>query len=117
MDNDLLYLNSKTIEIIKENIPNHSVLSRLSYFYSIFGDSTRLKIIITLLLSEMCVNDLSKILGINQTTCSHQLKFLKNIGAVTYTKKSKFNFYKVNDKFINNIMINGMDFILNKRVG
>lgn len=117
MSKELLHLNTSTLEIIKENLPSNQVLNKLSYFYSIFGDSTRLKIIITLLLSEMCVNDLSQILSLNQTTCSHQLKFLKNIGAVTCTKKSKFNFYKVNDKFINNIMINGVDFILNKKVG
>jgi DNA-binding transcriptional ArsR family regulator len=116
MEKEIIYLSEDMQSIIQNHIPNNQILQELSYFYSIFSDSTRLKIIISLLISEMCVNDISKILNINQTTVSHQLKFLKNIGAVTCTKNAKFNFYKVTDKFINTIMINGVDFILNRKI-
>lgn len=101
-------------KIIRDNMPNNKVCNSLAIFYSIFSDSTRLKIIIALLLSEMCVNDISSLLNINQTTVSHQLKILKTSGAVSSKRKNKFIFYKVTDKFINNIMINGVDFILKK---
>ncbi len=103
--------------IIKSNMPSVSVCTNLAEFYRIFSDTTRLKILIALSLSEMCVNDLSTLLNLNQTTVSHQLKTLKNIGAVKTTRKNKFVLYKVTDRFINNIMINGVDFILNKKVG
>ena len=102
-------------ELVRENIPSNIVCNNLALFYSIFADSTRLKIIIALLLSEMCVNDIASILSINQTTVSHQLKVLKSCGAVSCTRKNKFIFYRVNNKFINNIMINGVDFILKKQ--
>lgn len=101
-------------EIVRESIPSSKVCNSLALFYSIFADSTRLKIIIALLLSEMCVNDIASILNINQTTVSHQLKILKSCGAVTSKRENKYIFYKVNNKFINNIMINGVDFILKK---
>ncbi|MGN0961260.1 MAG: ArsR/SmtB family transcription factor, partial [Christensenellales bacterium] len=102
-------------ETIKDNLPNSQVCNRLAYFYSMFSDSTRLKIIISLLLKEMCVNDLSQILNINQTTVSHQLKILKSNGAVTTTRSNKYIFYKVTDKFINNIMVSGVDYILKQK--
>ena len=73
-------------------------------------------LLISLLLSEMCVNDLSRLLELNQTTVSHQLKFLKSVGAVTSTRNNKYIFYKITDKFINSIMINGFDYILNKQI-
>jgi ArsR family transcriptional regulator len=82
-----------------------------------FSDSTRLKIIVSLLYREMCVNDLSSLLNINQTTISHQLKILKSNGAVTTNRINKFIFYKVNNQLINNIMLNGVDYISNKNVG
>lgn len=104
-------------QIIRTNMPNGEVCLSLAEFYSIFSDTTRLKILIALSLSEMCVNDLATLLNINQTTLSHQLKTLKNTGAVKSTRKNKFMFYKVTDRFINNIMINGVDFILNKKIG
>lgn len=111
----ITHLSNIDAEIIKNNMPSNIICNNLAIFYSIFSDSTRLKIIIALLLSEMCVNDLSTLLDINQTTVSHQLKVLKSSGAVTSIRKNKFIFYKVDDRFINNIMINGVDFILNKK--
>lgn len=107
---------SKSLEYtIKENLPNKQVCTHLANFYSLFSDSTRIKIIISLLLSEMCVNDLSRILNLNQTTISHQLKILKSSGAVSCTRKNKFVFYKISDKFISIIMHNGVDYIISKQ--
>lgn len=111
----ITHLSPCDAEIIRNNMPSSDTCNNLAIFYSIFSDSTRLKIIIALLLSEMCVNDLSTLLSINQTTVSHQLKVLKSSGAVTSIRKNKFIFYKVDDRFINNIMINGVDFILNRK--
>ncbi len=110
-----MYMENNVSSIIKDNMPSDQVVSNLSYFYSIFSDSTRLKILISLLLGEMCVNDLSKALNINQTTISHQLKILKTSGAVISTRKNKFVFYKATNKFVNNIMINGVDFYLHHK--
>lgn len=109
------YLSQVDANIIKENMPCMEVCGNLAEFYSIFSDTTRIKIIIALLLSEMCVNDLSNLLNINQTTISHQLRILKNNNAVSSTRKNKYIFYKVTDKFINNIMISGVDFLLNRK--
>lgn len=114
-DISLLQLNKDIEYTIKENMPSDNVVSNLSSFYSIFSDSTRLKILISLLLGEMCVNDLAKLLKINQTTISHQLKILRTSGAVSSTRKNKFVFYKATNKFVNNIMINGVDFYLQQK--
>lgn len=115
MESNIIHLDEESQLILKENIPNTKVCNKLAFFYSMFSDSTRLKIIITLLLKEMCVNDLSKVLNINQTTISHQLKILKSNGAVSTTRKNKFIFYKVDNKFINDIMIKGVDYLLTKK--
>lgn len=117
MEKPIIHLDKEIENTIKYSMPSNQVCNNLAYFYSIFSDSTRLKILISLLLSEMCVNDLSRILSLNQTTVSHQLKFLKSVGAVTPTRKNKYIFYKIRDKFINSIMINGFDYILNKQIG
>ena len=109
-------LSENLQKTIKDNLPNKNICSDLANFYSLFSDSTRIKIIISLLLSEMCVNDLSKILDLNQTTISHQLKILKSSGAVSSTRKNKYIFYKVTDKFVSIIMHNGVDYILSKKV-
>ena len=115
MKKDIVFLNSNIFDTIIDNMPSNQIFANIAYFYSIFGDVTRLKVIIALSLSEMCVNDLSNVLNINQTTISHQLKVLKSIGAVTITKKNKYTFYKVTDKFVNEAMINGINYIISKK--
>ena len=115
MRKPIVHLDSTAQETIKDSLPNAQVCNRLAYFYSMFSDSTRLKILISLLLEEMCVNDLSLLLNINQTTISHQLKILKSNGAVETTRNNKYIFYKVTDKFINNIMVSGVDYILKQK--
>ena len=112
---NIIHLDPYVHKIIKEHLPNKKVCNKLAYFYSIFSDSTRLKILVTLLLSEMCVNDLTNILELNQTTVSHQLKILKASGVVSTTRRNKYIFYKVTDKFIELIMLNGFDYILDKQ--
>ncbi len=111
----LLHLDKNLETTIKETMPTDNIMRNLSNFYSIFSDSTRLKILISLLLGEMCVNDLATLLNINQTTISHQLRILKTSGAVTCTRKNKYIFYQATNKFVNNIMINGVDFYLQQK--
>lgn len=117
MANTIIHLTPTTQSIIKEHLPNKKVCNKLADFYSIFSDETRIKIITALLLKEMCVNDLSQMLNINQTTISHQLKILKSNDAVTTNRHNKYIFYKVNSSIINNIMLSGFDYILNKNAG
>ena len=74
---DLIVLPSKQKDVLSEYMPNDATLKKLANFFSMFSDSTRVKIITALSLGKMCVNDLSVTLNINQTTVSHQLKFLK----------------------------------------
>ena len=114
MKQQLIHLDHSSHTLLQESIPNNKICLQLADFYSMFSDSTRLKIIIALLIREMCVNDLSQTLNINQTTISHQLKILKSNGAVTTTRHNKFVFYKVTNTFINSIMINGVDYLLNR---
>lgn len=117
MAGQIIHLNPSLQENLKEGLPNSEVCVKLTQLYSMFSDPTRLKIIVALLYTEMCVNDLSEMLGINQTTISHQLKILRSNGAVTTTRKNKFIFYKVNSHILNNIMLSGIDYISKKSAG
>ena len=111
-----MHLDKKTENTLIESLPNNKVASTLAYFYSIFSDSTRIKILVALISSEMCVKDLSTLLNINQTTISHQLKTLRSIGVVRCTRKNKFLFYRVSNKLISTIMLKGVDYISTRHI-
>ena len=74
-----MLLDKRLQGMIKEYVPSGEILDDLVCFFSIFSDYTRLRIISALAISEMCVTDIADVLCLNQTTVSHQLRFLKNL--------------------------------------
>ena len=88
MENALL-LDRRTQTIVKDCILSDDILSELTFFFTIFSDKTRLKLLSALAISRMCVSDLAGVLNLNQTTVSHQLRLLKNLGAVDFERNGK----------------------------
>ena len=61
------------------------------------GDPTRLRILSALSLTELCVCDLSGLLGVSQTATSQHLKILRSAGMVRYRKDGRMAFYRLAD--------------------
>ena len=81
----MLLLDKRTQGLIEDYVPQGEILEGIVCFFSVFSDYTRVKILCALAISELCVTDLSRILGINQTTVSHQLRFLKSAFALSHS--------------------------------
>ncbi|MDE6302240.1 MAG: metalloregulator ArsR/SmtB family transcription factor, partial [Clostridia bacterium] len=82
-------IDNATEQTIVHYIPRNATLHSLAEFFSACSDVTRAKIICALSISEMCVTDLSRILGLNQTTCSHQLRLLRAADIVNQRRDGK----------------------------
>ncbi len=104
MENKFLLLSERNKHDIISSIPEERQISRLADYFQNFADSTRIKILSCLALSKLCVNDLSNLLGINQTTISHQLKLLKDQGIVSYKRDGKILVYSLVNQSVNDIM-------------
>ena len=89
-------------------MPDEERLYELADFFKVFGDSTRVKILYALIASEICVQDLSELLGLNQSAVSHQLRILKQTGLVKYRKDGKYAFYSLDDDHVTQILTQGM---------
>ncbi len=108
---EALLLDRRTQGMIEGYVPSGEVLSSLVRFFSIFADSTRLKILSALAISEMCVTDISRVLGINQTTVSHQLRFLKDADMVCTERHGKIIFYALRNEIVNDVLLKGVEFL------
>lgn len=108
----IILLPKKQHNDLLNYMPEDSTLQKLANFFSVFSDGTRIKILTALCLGEMCVNDLSVTLEINQTTVSHQLKYLKQFGAVKCKRDGKIMYYSIANNAINDVMMNGVNYLL-----
>ena len=111
MENEKMLLNTQTVKDIKYYLPEEKMCLKLADFFSMFSDGTRIKILSALAVSEMCVSDLSKILNINQTTISHQLKLLKSTGTVKFRRDGKVIYYSISSKMVNDCLLSGVDYL------
>ncbi len=97
---------------VLEHMPKQSTLEKLASFFSVFSDATRIKILTALAINEMCVNDIAALLSLNQTTVSHQLRLLRQNGAVVSRRSGKLIYYSIADNNINEVMLNGVNYLL-----
>ena len=99
------------ISEVKLTSPNDDSVIDLADMFKIFADSTRLKIICAIMKEELCVCDLCELLGLNQTTVSHQLKTLRDSKLVKYRRDGKQIFYSLEDDHVTQILSAGLSHI------
>ena len=96
---------------VQDTMPKEEQLYDLADFFKMFGDATRIKILQALLVSEMCVCDLSEILSVSQSAVSHQLKTLRQANLVSYRKEGKSAVYFLKDHHVKLILTLGVEHI------
>lgn len=85
---------------VKNKMLSDEILFDIAEVFKIFGDSTRMKIIYALKLSELCVCDLAYITGSTQSAISHQLRILKQSKLVKSRKDGKVVYYSLKDEHV-----------------
>lgn len=80
------------------------LVEKLSSFFKVLGDDTRVKIIYALSRQELCVTDIAALLDISQSAISHQLKQLRAEGLVRVRRDGKNIFYALDDEHVLDII-------------
>lgn len=111
MQEKYLMLSERRKSEILNFLPSDSDVSRLADYFQNFSDFTRLKIISCLSICDMCVGDISTLLGVNQTTVSHQLKILKDQGLVNYRRDGKVLLYSLTERSVNDVMMYAVEYL------
>ena len=103
--------NIETVNKVKKEMPEDDILFDMAEFFKVFGDSTRMKIISSLLVSELCVGEIADIVNSTQSAISHQLRVLKQAKLVKYRKDGKTVYYSLDDDHIKSIYQIGKEHI------
>ena len=94
---------------IKKYLPHKDDVKKMSSFFSALSDFTRLKIVILLTIKPQCVGDIVDILGVNQTTISHQLQILRGLNIVATERVGKNIYYYLTSNVIEEVLESVVD--------
>lgn len=98
------YIDPKSVREAKAAVPGDRMVRALAETFAALSDPTRVRIIFALSDQELCVLDLSRLLGLTGSAVSHQLRLLRGQRLVRYRKEGKVAYYSLDDDHIRNLM-------------
>ena len=108
---DFLCLHEEAVAAVRKQMPDEDDLYDLAELYKVFGDSTRIKILYALFESELCVGDIAQVLGMTQSSVSHQLRLLKSSKLVKFRREGKAVFYSLDDDHVRSMIALGLEHV------
>ena len=105
-------IHEDVVAAVRDVMPEDDVLMELADAFKLFSDSTRVKILYALKTHEMCVCDISVLLGMTKSSVSHQLRILKQSNLVKNRKQGRVVYYSLADEHVETIFSAGMEHIL-----
>lgn len=81
-------------------------MDKLTNYFKLLSDETRLRIMVLLFHNEFCVCQLTGITGISQPNISKHLARLRDMGFIKDERKEKYTFYSLSlkEKLFENIL-------------
>ena len=92
-------------------MPSPEMVEGLADFFSIFGDSTRVRILLALDTGEMCVCDISETLGMSMSATSHQLRMLREAKLVTSRREGRSVYYSLCDDHVKTVLETALEHV------
>lgn len=89
----------------------------LAEVFGVLADSTRLKIIATLMGGEVCVCDIAERLRMRQSTVSHQLRLLRDLRLVSFRKQGRTVYYQLCDDHVAGLLRQTVDHLTESEAG
>lgn len=105
-------IHSECVNCVRESMLDSSTFTDIADLFKVLGDYTRIRIIYALFKKELCVCDISEVLGMSQSSISHQLRVLKSYRLVKFRKEGKVVFYSLDDEHIQQLFNAGLDHVI-----
>jgi DNA-binding transcriptional ArsR family regulator len=77
----------------------------IARFFQVLSDPTRVRLVKALADGEWCVTELTRALQMDQPAVSHQLKYLREQGLVSWKKIGRHVYYSLADTHLRDILI------------
>jgi DNA-binding transcriptional ArsR family regulator len=98
------YVHKDRVQSARKALRDDRTTQYLSETFKVLSDPTRLKIVLALAKEELCVCDVAALLRMTDSAISHQLRLLKSLRLVKYSKRGKMAYYSLDDEHIEDLV-------------
>ncbi len=95
----------------RELLSKEDVCNKMAELYKAISEPIRLKIVLSMLHGEVCVQGFVDLLGLSQPSISNQLAKLKSAGLVRCRKDKNKIYYSLDDEHIHDLIEVGLKHI------
>ena len=107
---DAIHLEEMS-DVFDDAMPDEEILYDLADLFKVFSDTTRIKILYSLMNGERRVADIADSIGATQSAVSHQLRILKASRLVKFQREGKNVMYSLADDHVYMMLAQGMHHI------
>jgi DNA-binding transcriptional ArsR family regulator len=93
---------------VRAALPDREEMQRVAETFGLLSDPTRARIVYALALEELCVCDVAAVSELSMSAASHQLKRLRDRGAVGYRKEGRMAYYRLSDERLRGLLESGV---------
>ena len=94
------YVDAVRVKAAVSAMPDDSVLRSAAEAVKTLAHPLRVKVLLALEGRELCVCDLSQVLGLSMSGTSQHLRELRRVGAIDFRTEGKLVYYTVADRFL-----------------
>jgi ArsR family transcriptional regulator, lead/cadmium/zinc/bismuth-responsive transcriptional repressor len=108
---DIPLVHEEAVEAAFQGRADEDDVAYLADTFQMLASPTRLRIVEALAARELCVCDLSAVVGVSQSAISHQLRQLRQMRIVRYRKEGRMAYYRLDDPHIEALFETGIDHV------
>ncbi len=105
---DCTVVHEDVVHKVRQHMSEDILYQKVSDFFKVLGDQTRVKIIWAINCHELCVCDIANILSMTKSAVSHQLSTLRKAGFVKCRREGKTVYYSLADAHVKDILAAGL---------
>lgn len=99
--------HTEKLTAVRQQMPSDDRLCELADLFKSFGDTTRMKILYALSVSDMCVCAIAELLNMEQSAISHQLGKLRQAKLVDCRREGRTVYYTLDDDHVRELVAVG----------
>jgi ArsR family transcriptional regulator len=97
-------IHPDAVVLARSSIPAKPSLERALLMLKAVADETRLRILVGLSATELCVCDLAALTNVSESAVSHSLRFLREANLVLSDKRGRVVYYRLADDHVRQLL-------------